>query len=425
MVIELLDKQKTPENPLSWVDATELEEGASKPEEVQWIQQKRKGRPRLTEHDKQERQSITTPHHVKRNPNTVMTRGIANAKSQNRLSSLLKKWDPDLVGIAEPKTNSVPTSWHEDLLKPRNAHFRYLNMWTSHPNFMDVVQENWQAQMLTKDDEILWEHSPTGKITAATAYEVVRQKGAKPVWAPFLWKASLHPRTVAISWNFFGGTMHTDDRLQAMTFKIASSNFLPLVQNYPLAKKKVSVIHLAVLFGQLGCGTSKACSLEPFFNASASQFILGQQIPLSLWLSLAPVVIGQKTLQSIPTYFSYASSIIVLQLSDNIKKKRKLCTPSRTGALGVPSSKNGDMVTLLALILFADTYLLQTDMDSTNLYAYISIIALIVCIPPAIILEGPQLMKHGISDAIAKVGMTKFISDLFWVGMFYHLYNQG
>ncbi|URE49203.1 Triose phosphate phosphate translocator [Musa troglodytarum] len=95
-------------------------------------------------------------------------------------------------------------------------------------------------------------------------------------------------------------------------------------------------------------------ALEPFFNAAASQFILGQQIPLTLWLSLAPV----------------------------------------------------------------------TDMDSTNVYAYTSIIALFVCIPPAILLEGPQLMQHGFRDAIAKVGMTKFLSDLFWVGMFYHLYNQ-
>ncbi|RVW38020.1 Triose phosphate/phosphate translocator, chloroplastic [Vitis vinifera] len=66
----------------------------------------------------------------------------------------------------------------------------------------------------------------------------------------------------------------------------------------------------------------------------------------------------------------------------------------------------------------------MTDMDSTNIYAYISIIALIVCIPPALIVEGPQLMKHGFNDAIAKVGLTKFLSDLFWVGMFYHLYNQ-
>ena len=39
-------------------------------------------------------------------------------------------------------------------------------------------------------------------------------------------------------------------------------------------------------------------------------------------------------------------------------------------------------------------------------------------------MEGPQLLKFGFSDAIAKVGVTKFVSDLFWVGMFYHLYNQ-
>ena len=34
---------------------------------------------------------------------------------------------------------------------------------------------------------------------------------------------------------------------------------------------------------------------------------------------------------------------------------------------------------------------LQTDMDSTNLYAYISIIALFVCIPPAIIVSDTSL----------------------------------
>jgi len=39
-------------------------------------------------------------------------------------------------------------------------------------------------------------------------------------------------------------------------------------------------------------------------------------------------------------------------------------------------------------------------------------------------LEGPQLMATGFSKAISQVGATKFYSDLFWVGMFYHLYNQ-
>lgn len=39
-------------------------------------------------------------------------------------------------------------------------------------------------------------------------------------------------------------------------------------------------------------------------------------------------------------------------------------------------------------------------------------------------IEGPQLLQYGFRDAIAKVGLYKFLSDLFWIGMFYHLYNQ-
>lgn len=33
-------------------------------------------------------------------------------------------------------------------------------------------------------------------------------------------------------------------------------------------------------------------------------------------------------------------------------------------------------------------------------------------------------MQYGFKAAIAKVGLFKFLSDLFWIGMFYHLYNQ-
>lgn len=39
-------------------------------------------------------------------------------------------------------------------------------------------------------------------------------------------------------------------------------------------------------------------------------------------------------------------------------------------------------------------------------------------------IEGPKLMQYGFSDAIAKVGLHKFLSDLFLIGIFYHLYNQ-
>ncbi|GKV01009.1 hypothetical protein SLEP1_g13608 [Rubroshorea leprosula] len=135
-------------------------------------------------------------------------------------------------------------------------------------------------------------------------------------------------------------------------------------------------------------------ALEPFFNAAASQFILGQSIPFTLWLSLAPVVIGVSMASLTELSFNWTGFISAM--ISNISFTYR----------SIYSKKA------------------MTDMDSTNVYAYISIIALFVCIPPAIIIEGPQLMKHGFSDAVAKVGMTKFISDLFWVGMFYHLYNQ-
>lgn len=135
-------------------------------------------------------------------------------------------------------------------------------------------------------------------------------------------------------------------------------------------------------------------ALEPFFNAAASQFVLGQQIPFTLWLSLAPVVLGVSMASLTELSFNWTGFISAM--ISNIAFTYR----------SVYSKKA------------------MTGMDSTNLYAYMSIIALLFCIPPAIIIEGPKLMQTGFADAIAKVGLVKFVSDLFWVGMFYHLYNQ-
>ncbi|KAK1362003.1 triose phosphate/phosphate translocator, chloroplastic-like [Heracleum sosnowskyi] len=135
-------------------------------------------------------------------------------------------------------------------------------------------------------------------------------------------------------------------------------------------------------------------ALEPFFNAAASQFILGQQIPLPLWLSLAPVVLG-------------VSMASLTELSFNW--------------LGFTSAMISNISFTYRSIYSKKA---MTGMDSTNVYAYISIIALLFCLPPAILIEGPKLMQYGFQDAIAKVGLYKFLSDLFWIGMFYHLYNQ-
>ncbi|PWA90731.1 2-oxoglutarate (2OG) and Fe(II)-dependent oxygenase superfamily protein [Artemisia annua] len=73
---------------------------------------------------------------------------------------------------------------------------------------------------------------------------------------------------------------------------------------------KVSFAAVAVSF------THTIKDLEPFFNAAASQFILGQLIPITLWLSLAPVVLGPRETLSYNTvgegnkwYRSYGQEI--------------------------------------------------------------------------------------------------------------------
>ncbi|KAB5544571.1 hypothetical protein DKX38_012683 [Salix brachista] len=71
----------------------------------------------------------------------------------------------------------------------------------------------------------------------------------------------------------------------------------------------------------------------------------------------------------------------------------------------------------------------EYPLDSTNVYAYISIIALFVCIPPAVLVyilaTKTRCNSTSLLDAITKVRLVKFLSDLFWIGMFYHLYNQN
>ncbi|OIW02178.1 hypothetical protein TanjilG_02402 [Lupinus angustifolius] len=135
-------------------------------------------------------------------------------------------------------------------------------------------------------------------------------------------------------------------------------------------------------------------ALEPFFSASASQFVLGHQIPLSLWLSLAPVVIGVSMASLTELSFNWTGFISAM-ISNIAFTYRSIYSKK---------AMNG--------------------MDSTNVYAYTSVIAFFFCIPPAILIEGPKLMEFGFANAIAKVGLVKFLSDLFWIGMFYHLYNQ-
>ncbi len=62
------------------------------------------------------------------------------------------------------------------------------------------------------------------------------------------------------------------------------------------------------------------------------------------------------------------------------------------------------------------------NLDSTAIYAYTTLISVLICVPAALIAEGPRL-SAGIDAALAKD--PNFYTSLFMVGLLYHLYNQA
>ena len=61
------------------------------------------------------------------------------------------------------------------------------------------------------------------------------------------------------------------------------------------------------------------------------------------------------------------------------------------------------------------------DLDSTALYAYTTLVSVVICVPAALIVEG-RALSAGLDKALAK--NPNFYWALLSVGLLYHLYNQ-
>lgn len=61
------------------------------------------------------------------------------------------------------------------------------------------------------------------------------------------------------------------------------------------------------------------------------------------------------------------------------------------------------------------------DLSSTAIYAWTTLVSVLICVPGALIFEGPKL-QAGIDIALKKE--PKFYFSLLSVGLLYHLYNQ-
>lgn len=135
-------------------------------------------------------------------------------------------------------------------------------------------------------------------------------------------------------------------------------------------------------------------TLEPAFNVVLSQLILGVSTPLPVVATLVPIIVGVGMASAGELSFNWE------------------------GFLSAMASN----VTFAFRAVWGKGAMTKT-LDSTAVYAYTTLVSVIICLPLALIVEGGSL-KAGVDAAIAQVGAQRFYLDLLTIGILYHLYNQ-
>ncbi|XP_074569310.1 glucose-6-phosphate/phosphate translocator 1, chloroplastic-like [Curcuma longa] len=134
---------------------------------------------------------------------------------------------------------------------------------------------------------------------------------------------------------------------------------------------------------------------EPAFTVLVSRFLLGEAFPVSVYLSLLPIIGG-------------CALSALTELNFNI-----------TGFMGA-------MISNLAFVfrnIFSKRGMTGKSVSGMNYYACLSLLSLLILTPFAIAVEGPKAWAAGWQKAISEIG-PHFV---WWVAaqsVFYHLYNQ-
>ncbi|CAJ1941290.1 unnamed protein product [Sphenostylis stenocarpa] len=134
---------------------------------------------------------------------------------------------------------------------------------------------------------------------------------------------------------------------------------------------------------------------EPAFSVLVSRFLLGEAFPVSVYLSLVPIIGG-------------CALAAVTELNFNM-----------IGFMGA-------MISNLAFVfrnIFSKKGMKGMSVSGMNYYACLSILSLLILTPFAIAVEGPKLWAAGWQTALSQIG-PNFV---WWVAaqsVFYHFYNQ-
>ena len=195
------------------------------------------------------------------------------------------------------------------------------------------------------------------------------------------------------------------------TFGMAEKKFKPLREPPKLTMTEVGTISGVAVWLALGhvmstvspaygtvAFTNVVKTLEPLFTCLFSAIFLKQIFALPVYLSLIPVIFGVALASASEVSFSMIS--LISGLLSNV------CF-----ALRAISAK-----TLM-------TKPVGENMNAQNLYAVLTIIALVAIVPLAVLAEGSQLVS-GTRATLASIGLPRFLSMIALTGISHYTYNE-
>jgi len=135
-------------------------------------------------------------------------------------------------------------------------------------------------------------------------------------------------------------------------------------------------------------------TLEPAFNVVLGRVLLGTATPGPVVATLIPIMAGVAMASAAELSFNW---------------------------MGFISAMISNLTFSFRAVLSKKAMAEVKDLNSTAVYAWTTLISVFICVPAALIMEGPRLQAA--TQAI-KGAHPNFYVDLLVVGLLYHLYNQ-
>jgi len=138
-------------------------------------------------------------------------------------------------------------------------------------------------------------------------------------------------------------------------------------------------------------------TLEPVFSVVMSNLVLGQATSVPVMMSLIPIMGGVALASAAEVSFNW---------------------------MGFGTAMGSNFLFALRAVFSKKAMANISNLNSTGVYAYTTLISAFVCTALMFVFEPLSLVQSSLAAAIATHGQQKVILDLLGVGVLYHLYNQ-